>query len=152
MLLKIKKKFFVSVLWRPSQMRPSMRSCNNPFGPVARARRDSSCPGRNLGLGRESHLPPGPHLGPFLSGRQSEGELIQWPRVHIGRSKSPNDGCPKTLISFASPPLLLSAAQNNSVGHVGWKEKAAPPHGPCWCARSPSWLSAPPSRGRTTVP
>jgi hypothetical protein len=32
------------------------------------------------------------------------------------------------------------------------REEAAPPHGPCQCARSPSWLSVPLSRGRATVP
>jgi hypothetical protein len=60
------------------------------------------CPGRNLGLGRETGHPPGPNLvWPFLA--------ID---LDIGRSK-PGTAAPLETLGHSSPPLRFSCATSS---------------------------------------
>jgi hypothetical protein len=125
--------------------------CAHTRWPMAHPRaQHASCPGRNLGLGRHFHHPPRPKVARCISATH----LDPTARRKNWRNKNPLLApLTQTLIHSLLLPIF---SQSHDIGVAqameAGREEAAPPHGPCQCARSPSWLSVLLSRGRVTVP
>jgi hypothetical protein len=68
--------------------RHAARDRNRPIGPHALSA--SRALGRNLGLGRESHFPPGPRLGPVIVSHPSESNGCARFPVEQNRADSPH--------------------------------------------------------------
>jgi hypothetical protein len=97
----------------PLPGRHAARDGNQPSGPLALS---ASCaPGRNLGLGRESFVPPRLNLGPVIvSGPSQSDGCVRFP-AEQNRARRPRAN--PSLILFLLRSLSRAAAQpSDSIG------------------------------------
>jgi hypothetical protein len=111
---------------------------NRPIRPLTL--RASRAPGRNLGLGRESHFPPGPRFGPVIMSHPSESNGCAKFPAEQNRANALTQTL--ALIRFSPLPLLRHSEQSSDfVGRRAtqheWRERAR------GAALSPSPVCAP---------
>jgi hypothetical protein len=121
-------------------MRPETEK--QPSGPLALGA--SRAPGRNLGLGRESLIPPGLKLGLVSVSRSSQSNgCARFPaeqnRASAGRANP-------SLISISSLSLARRSGDSERPSDAGESVPEAPPK-PFAGVRAHRWVNAPPSSG-----
>ena len=125
--------------WTQINTVPSARPRNRPGLPSLHSR--CPHPGRNLGLGRQSHA--------------AARARLSRPSVRsFRRNKTPADAAPQTLISFFT--LCLSLRSLSAASTPSESERREPSHGvvasPLISVRAPQRVSAPPSSGLVAAP
>jgi hypothetical protein len=113
-------------------------------GPLALSA--SRAPDRNLGLGRESLIPPGLNLGPVSVSRPSQSDGCTRFPAEQNRARRPHAN-PSLILSL--PRSLSHAAASDSkrpTSGGGESDPEAPPE-PLAGVRAHRWVNAPPSSG-----
>jgi hypothetical protein len=106
----------------------------------------SRAPGRNLGLGRESLIPPGLNLGPVIVSHPSQSDGCTRFPAEQNRTRRPRAN-PSLILSL--PHSLSRAAASDSERPTSGGGESMPkvPPEPLTGVRAHRWVNAPPSSG-----
>jgi hypothetical protein len=129
----------------PVPGRHAARDGNQHSGPLALSA--SHAPDRNLGLGRESFIPPGLNLGPVIVSHPSQSDGCTKFPVKQNRARRPR--ATLALILIFSAHSRAAAQPGDSVGRRARAEGAHPRRRlePLAGVRAHHWVNAPPSSG-----
>jgi hypothetical protein len=124
--------------------RHAARDGNQPSGPLALSA--SRAPGRNLGLGRESLIPPGLILGPVSVSHPPKSDGCARFPAEQNHARQPRAN-PSLILSLPRSLSRAAASDSEQPMSGGGESKPEAPLEPLAGVRAHRWVNTPPSSG-----